>query len=107
MKTLRESLFSKKNLDKNRNPYGITEKDIKGQIEGFPIGVVVRMMEKQEAQGNTPDVTVFQKDISAGSDDGGFAWNNSVDGLNFWNKVIRGRNFDLFFEKYPEYEIYN
>ena len=60
MKTLKESLFSKNNLDKNRNPYGITKEDMIGDLTGFPVGIVVRMMEEQEAQGNEPDVKIFQ-----------------------------------------------
>lgn len=102
MKTLREALFNKKNLE--RNPYDITEKDMIGQLKGFPVGVVVRMIEEQEKQGNEPDVTLFQKLTSAGDD--GFVWGESEAGHDFWYEVIREENFKLFFERYPEYMKY-
>ena len=106
MKTLKESLFSKKNLEKY-NPYGITEDDIKVRLEGFPIGVVIRMMEEQERQGNYPDVKVFQNNISSNYDEGGFDWLETPEGYNFWWDVINERDFNLFFEKYPDYKRYN
>ena len=106
------SLFNRKNLDKNNktsNPYGITEDDMIGQLKDFPVGVVVKMMEEQEKQGNEPDVTVFQKDFTSDVDEngGGFDWDKSIEGFNFWDDAIGACDFDLFFEKYPEYEKYN
>ena len=101
------SLFNKKNLDKIHNPYNITENDINGKIEGFPVGVVVRMMEEQELQGNKPDIRVFQKRISVDKIGGGFNWRETDAGIGFWMDVIRNKKFELFFEKYSEYEIYN
>ena len=106
MKTLKESLFNKKNLENGKvNKYGITEDDMIRNIEGFPVGVVVRMMEEQEAQGNKPDVGVFQYDRRLASK--GFQWDETEGGQTFWSNVISNENFDLFFKKYPEYEKYN
>ena len=102
MKTLKEALFNKKNLDKNRNKYGISEKDMIGQIKDFPVGIVVRMMEERELQYSDADIKVFQLELT-----GGFAWTETEDGWDFWNLVIRRRNFDLFFKEHPEYERYN
>ena len=43
------ALFNKKNLEKSKdNKYGITEDDMIGELNGFPVGVVVRMMEECE-----------------------------------------------------------
>ena len=56
---LKESLFSKKNLDVV-NKYGISKKDMIGQIKDFPVGVVVRMMEEQEAQRGDANIKQFQ-----------------------------------------------
>ena len=106
METLKESLFNKKNLDKNRNPYGITEDDMKGSLKGFPVGVVVRMMEEQEAQGNKPDVVVFQEDNAADMPVGGFNWDESEAGFDLWSEVSDGF-FVRFFKRYPEYKKYN
>ena len=69
MKTILEYLFSKKSdLDKlsKTNQFGITEKDLIGELEGFPLGVVVRMLEEAEKQENKPDVKVFQKKSKLG-----------------------------------------
>ena len=40
--------------------YKVTEKDLIGDLEGFPIEVVQKMLKKQVEQGNMEDVTVFQ-----------------------------------------------
>ena len=103
------ALFSKKNI--KSNPYGIREDDLKGDIEGFPLGVVVRMMEEQESQGNEPDVSVFQRFSYSEAKAGGFDWNKTEAGQNFWKKVVdvflKDCDFDLFFKRYPEYARYN
>ena len=104
MKTLREALFNKKNLDKN--PYGITKDDMIDDLEGFPVGVVVRMMEEQEAQGNEPDVKALQKGKDYLKIRGGFDWDETSAGWDFWYKVISLNNFNLFFKEYPEYKRY-
>ena len=109
MKHIFEYLFSKKtDLDKIRtNRFGITEKDMIGSLKGFPVGVVVGMMEEQENQGNKPDVKVFQRKRSVNKHGGGFDWVATKDTHNFWSKVITGRNFNAFYEKYPEYKKYD
>ena len=101
------SLFNKKNLDKNSNPYGITEKDMIKALEGFPIGVVVRMMEECEIQGGNPNVKAFQNNICEGEPhNGGFDWDKTQDGSLFW-AIVSLNGFADFFAKYPEYEKYN
>ena len=106
MKTLKESLFNRKNLE-NYNTYGISKKDMKGDLEGFPVGVVVRMMEKQEEQGNKADVKAFQRHSDETQNQGGFDWLETPEGYDFWWDVINEKEFNLFFEKYPEYKRYN
>ena len=109
------ALFNKKNLEKHKpNKYGITDDDMIGSLKGYPVGIVVRMMEEQERQGNKPDVEVFQINSYSAADIGGFDWSESVDGEAFWDKSIPTHNephpekyFKFFFKKYPEYEKYN
>lgn len=96
------ALFSKKNL-KRVIPFGLTEKDLIGEIKDFPMGVVVRMVEEQEAQDNKPDVKVFQNDINTGKDIGGFKWRDTEAGYGFWSDVINFHNFERFFKKYSSY----
>ena len=77
--------------------YKVKQEDLIGDIKYFPIEVVQAMVDEQERQYGTDDVTVFQ--ISSRS---GFRWNKSKEGRDFWNEVTSGENFDLFFEKYPK-----
>ena len=109
MKHIFEYLFSKKSdLDKIKtNRFGITKKDMIGNLEKFQVGVVVRMLEEQELQGNNPDVKVFQKNQGAGRPIGGFDWNETECGRDFWFDVIRWRIFKKFYEKYPKYKKYD
>lgn len=91
----------------HKNPFDLTDKDLTMSIKNFPMGVVVKMLEEQEKQGNKADVTVFQKRADSTAANGGFEWIRTEDEYAFWHKVITKRKFDVFFEKYPEYEIYN
>ncbi len=89
------------------NKFGITSKDMIGSIKGFPVGVVVKMMEEQEKQRNNPDITVFQERKERDIDRGGFHWKTTEDGQIFWEIVIMDRKFDEFYKKYPEYKKYD
>ncbi len=82
--------------------YKIQQEDLIGQIAVFPIEVVRKMVEEQVKQGNNADVTIFQADYMSGKEEGGFNWNETSEGSDFWNKVIGNKNFDKFFEKYPK-----
>ena len=94
---------------KNLLPFGLTKDDLSGKLAGFPMGVVVRMMEEQQKQGNKPDVSVFQEReyYQIGYSHGGFSWMKTEGGWDFWRDVLRDRKFNVFFEIYPEYEKYN
>ena len=110
MKPILEYLFSKKSdLDKlsKTNRFGITKKDMFGGLKGFPVGVVVRMLEEQEKQGNKPNVKVFQKNLETGQYGGGFEWDYTEEKWSFWSKVITYRNFREFYKRYPEYKKYD
>lgn len=82
--------------------YKITKSDLKGYIKDFPIEIVEKMIDEQVKQGYKADISVFQKNSDAGQTDKGFCWSITDDGYYFWDNVIRGRNFELFFEKYPK-----
>ena len=57
MKPLKEALISKNKRDwaSTDIKYNITKKDMIDDLKGFPVGVVIRMLEEQEKQGNKPD----------------------------------------------------
>lgn len=69
----------------------------KGELTGFPKEIIARMLQCQEEQGNKRDIYLFERNRSAG-----FIWNKTKEKDVFWFKVIREKNFDLFFEKYPK-----
>jgi hypothetical protein len=74
-----------------------------GDIKDFPIEVVEKMLERQVKQGNKRDVSVFERLSNAEYE--GFNWKNTIEGFAFWINVISGKNFALFFEKYPKKEV--
>lgn len=80
----------------------VTEKDLVGKIKDFPIEVVQRMCEEQVRQGNDFDPIVFQEEEYADECKGGFDWDESEEGFDFWISVIDYEKFDVFFEKYPK-----
>lgn len=86
--------------------YKVKPSDLKGRIQDFPIEVVQKMVERQYEQICKYDVSVFQSDQYKGKFNGGFTWNETVEGDNFWRQVISYNNFDLFFEKYPRETTY-
>lgn len=73
--------------------------DLKGQIEGYPIEIVERMVFNQVAQKNQEDVSVFQVKVDANKANGGFNWKETPEGTGFWAKVINQHFIDK--------EIYN
>ena len=77
----------------------ITKADLKGQIEGYPIEIVERMVFNQTAQGNQEDVSVFQIKVDSNKVNGGFNWKETPEGTGFWAKVINQHFIDK--------EIYN
>lgn len=78
----------------------------KGQLEGFPVEIVEKMLERQVEQGNKRDISVFEKNVLAGGKRGeGFTWDKTPEGHNFWLHVISRRNFEVFFDRYPKKEL--
>lgn len=66
----------------------ITERDLIGQLNGYPCFIVEMMLDRQEEQGNTRDVSVFQKKVDSTRRQGGFDWDKTSEGKIFWSKVI-------------------
>ena len=112
MKSLREALIKKHTVYTVKNPFGLTEKDLIGELDGVPMGVVVRMLEEQSLQGNKSDIIVFQHNITSDKHAGGFDWADSRDGMDFWHGLInpvKSSPVDstYFFKVHPEYKKYN
>lgn len=77
--------------------YIVKPEDLIGEIEGFPIEVVQKMVDYQVEQGNKADVSIFQRFASAAQPDGGFNWPDTEEYMD-WMDIIFYREFDLFFE---------
>lgn len=77
----------------------VTAEDLKGDIADFPIDVVQAMVKYQMDQGNKPNVKVFQTLKMADKHQGGFSWNETEEGDEFWNEIININNFYLFFNR--------
>ena len=78
---------------------------INDKLSGFPLAVIDKMLYYQTLQGNKRDITVFQRETTQNQNDNGFTWNDTREGYDFWNAIIINKNFNLFFEKYPKYQI--
>lgn len=79
----------------------VTEKDLVGELAGFPREVVQMMILMQVEQGNLPNVRKFQSEPRASCDGGGFNWDATDDGFDFWARVIGRKQWDVFFDRYP------
>lgn len=83
--------------------YEVKYSDLKGDIAKFPIEVVQRMVDLSNEQGRWSEergIETLQTYVcSAGY--GVFRWAETPEGEVFWSKVITGKNFKLFFRRYP------
>ena len=76
--------------------------DFDGEIKGFPHKVVAMMMTEQFNQGNPPNLEVFEKNVKTPRADGGFSWDITPEGGDFWIEVISYKNWEVFDKKYPQ-----
>ena len=53
------------------NKYNLTLDDLKGEISGFPLEVISKMMDRQREQGEKPNPYVFVGNNSADTSMGG------------------------------------
>lgn len=85
----------------------VEEKDLVGDIEGFPIEVVQWLVGEQVRQGNNANASVFQRDIYADKVRGGINWDECPEEEeedDFCVKVLNYKNFEVLFDKYPKQE---
>lgn len=95
--------MTEEQIEKNRVRYGqVFDKPDDRDILGFPVVVVEAMIRNQIEQGNVGDVRVFRGNNLSGKLGEGFDWNETKEDREFWLQVIKNKNFDVFFEKYPE-----
>lgn len=75
------------------------------RLKELPVEIVEKMLENQVLQGNKRDATVFEKLLSTGYSDGGFTWERSPEGFEFWSDIINYKKYDVFFKKYPKKDL--
>src|SRR5690554_5092218 len=71
-------------------------------FKDLPVEIQERMLDEQVRQGNPRCAEVFEEHIAAPTREGGFFWARSVDGYDFWEKIIVVGNFTEFYGKYPK-----
>lgn len=77
----------------------------KGQIKGFPVEVVEKMLERQFEQTGKIGAAVFEQDKCANGLTGGFWWDETIEEKaepDWWLRVIGFKDFPKFFERYPK-----
>ena len=70
------------------------------ELTGFPTEIIRAMIREQIIQGNVSDVRVFQSFKSRDALHGGFDWNATSQGFDFWESVVGKEDFAYFFKKY-------
>lgn len=70
--------------------------------EIYPPEIIELMLRRQEEQGNPRSIKPFLNEVRASSGAGGFIWNRTLEKDDFWEEVLGGRNFKLFYDRYPK-----
>ena len=78
----------------------IEDNDAIRRLKSFPTEVIRAMIREQLGQGNVSDVRVFQCFKSRNASHGGFDWNATSQGFDFWERVIGKEDFNYFFKEY-------
>lgn len=68
----------------------------------YPPEVIELMLKRQQEQGNPKDIKPFLDDIRVSRGSGGFTWSETIEGDEFWERVLIDLNFDVFYKAYPK-----
>lgn len=90
------------------DPLGLVDKLIQkelskgwhGDIEGFPKEVVEKMLQEQIIAGNKINISVFERRRTADTKHGGFDWNKTKEGFDFWSDIIDNCDWSKFNKEY-------
>lgn len=77
------------------------EAHISGDIAGFPFMLVLDIVERTLDEEGCPDNVADIMEELSGDRANCFSWCESDEGFEFWSSVIRDRDFDLYFERFP------
>lgn len=75
----------------------------KGNLENKPKELISKLFENQLDQ-NLGDIKpyIFENNIDAQKNEGGFDWDKTPEKTSFWSSVIRGEDLDLFYKEFPK-----
>ena len=80
----------------------------KGEIAWLPDFIGEELTKQQEYQGNKRDISVFEENLDAGKNDGGFDWKDTLQKYNFWDRVLVDKDINLFLAWFkPELEVWD
>lgn len=68
----------------------------------LPKEIQEKMLYYQEKQIGKENESVFIAQLSAGKPEGGFTWEKTVEGHDFWKNILIHGNFKSFYEMYPK-----
>lgn len=75
----------------------VTKDDLIKELKNVPIEIAQHMVDEQIKQGNKPDVQKFQYYITSNKIEGGFDWNKTEEGEEFWSKILFEQQYDIFY----------
>lgn len=64
-------------------------------LDHIPEHILDQMLKYQEQQGNPKDLSVFEKNLKADRENGGFNWNDTIEGGKVWSAVLIHNKFHL------------
>lgn len=67
--------------------------------------IVLKMLDRQEEQGNERNWQEFEKSLCAEASEGGFNWKETEEGYSFWEDVLALHKYDKFYKMYPSKEL--
>ena len=88
-----------------KTKFFVETSDLHGYLLDMPVQVVTKMLERMYDENNYVDIDLMRHNVTSCAV---FNWEVSLEGDDFWNEVINERNYDVFFERYPDrsYPVY-
>lgn len=79
----------------------ITKKDLIGAIKDFPLEIVQKMIDYQFNYNGINNIKILQDPLLIETDYV-FDWFKTIEGYEFWDRVIHNKEFEIYFKKYPK-----
>jgi hypothetical protein len=82
-------------LDVKLSP--IDHKEVIKSLNDLPNEIKELIKQRQIDVGNDPDLKIFEKDPGINIDGGGFNWDSTKEGHNFWNALLNKKQYYKFY----------